>query len=103
MPTIWRRERLEWEALHPGVDAALLHRHPQGGGAALFRMKAGALMPEHGHVVGEQSYVVEGTIDFGEHRLEAGDAMWVEAGERHEVRAVTDAFFIAVAPPKRTP
>jgi quercetin dioxygenase-like cupin family protein len=82
------------------VVAAALHRHEHGGGAALFRIDAGGVMPEHDHIVGEHVYVVAGSVQFADIVLEAGDAMWVEPGERHEVRALTDAVFLAVSPPK---
>lgn len=101
MATVWKQQRLQWRELEDGIEIAKLHRHVEGGGAALFRLKAGATMREHDHVAGEHSYVIEGVVDFGSERLEAGDALWVEVGERHEVTAVTDAIFLAVSPPKR--
>jgi quercetin dioxygenase-like cupin family protein len=101
MATIWRHDEREWEPLYPGVTTMSLHRHDDGGGAALFRMQAGAQVPLHDHSVGEHTYVIEGDLEFGAHRLRAGDALWTEPGESHTVRAITDALFLGVAPPKR--
>ena len=47
--------------------------------------------------------MLAGDVQFGSIHLEAGDALWVEPGERHDVRALTDATFLAVSPPKRNP
>jgi quercetin dioxygenase-like cupin family protein len=103
VPKSWKKDQLEWRDFAPGVVSAALHRHEQGGGAALFKMSAGATLPEHDHFSGEHVYVLTGDVQFGSLRLEAGDALWVEPGERHDVRALTDATFLAVSPPKRNP
>lgn len=100
MATVWRHDERVWEPLYPGVTTMSLHRHDDGGGAALFRMQAGAEIPLHDHAVGEHTYVIEGELDFGTTRLRAGDALWTEPGERHTVRASSDALFLGVAPPK---
>lgn len=57
-------------------------------------------MPEHNHATGEQGYVIEGTGVFGDRTLSAGDAFWMEAGERHDVRAVTELVFFAISLPR---
>jgi quercetin dioxygenase-like cupin family protein len=97
--TIWRRDAQQWMPTYPGVECMDLHRHPSGGGAALFRMVAGAIIPEHDHPRGEHTYVIAGELEMGEHRVGAGDALWTAPGERHRVRAITDAMFMGVAPP----
>jgi quercetin dioxygenase-like cupin family protein len=101
MATVWRRDERGWEAMGPGVEHMELHRHAEGGGAALFRMVAGAVMLEHDHLRGEHTYVIEGELEMGGVVVRAGDALWTEPGERHQVRAITDALFLGVAPPKR--
>jgi quercetin dioxygenase-like cupin family protein len=103
VPQTWKKDQLEWRDIAPGVVPAALHRHEQGGGAALFKMSAGATLPEHDHVAGEHIYVLAGDLKIGSLSLETGDALWIEPGERHDVRALNDASFIAVSPPKRSP
>lgn len=103
MAKVWRSDARVWQPLYPGVEACDLHRHEDGGGAAIFRMRAGATIPTHDHVLGEHTYVIEGELEFGATRMRAGDALWTEPGEAHVVRAVTDAMFLGVAPPKRPP
>jgi quercetin dioxygenase-like cupin family protein len=78
-----------------------LHRHTNGGGAALFRLEAGAAIPEHDHVAGEHVYIITGSLRFGRLFLAEGDALWVDPGEHHDVEALTDSVFLAVSPPKR--
>ncbi len=95
---VWTDRERRWCAQSPGVECSDLHRHADGGGAALFRMRCGATIPEHNHVLGEHTYVIEGRIRFGSQVVEAGDAMWTEPGERHDVEALTDAMFVGVAP-----
>ena len=92
----------QWEEVYESVFVSDLHRYDGGGGAALFRMSAGASMPEHGHPTGEHGYVISGTGRFGERTLHAGDAFWMDAGDRHDVHAVTDLVFFAASLPRST-
>lgn len=101
MPTLWRQGDLHWIEAWPGVEVADLHRHEGGGGAAFFRLRPGSKIPEHIHVAGEHTYVIEGRLRFGETELGPGDALWTHPGEQHEVQALTTALFLGVAPPKR--
>jgi quercetin dioxygenase-like cupin family protein len=100
MARVWRRDARAWDPLYPGVTTMDLHRHADGGGAALFRMQAGAEIPLHDHVLGEHTYVIEGELEFGTTRVSAGDILWTEPGETHVVRALSDALFLGVAPPQ---
>ena len=101
MATVWKRDERVWTPMGPGVAFMDLHRHPEGGGAALFRLDAGASIPLHDHMRGEHTYVIEGELQMGALHVRAGDALWTEPGESHVVRAITDAIFIGIAPPKR--
>jgi quercetin dioxygenase-like cupin family protein len=83
----------------PGVEVCELVDHPGGGGSALFRMQAGARIPRHAHPRGEHTCILSGRARFGERDLEAGDVLWTEPGEAHEVCAITDVLFLGVAPP----
>ncbi len=103
MATVWKHDERVWTPMGPGVAYMDLHRHAEGGGAAMFRMRAGATIPLHDHVRGEHTYVIEGELQLGQLRVSAGDALWTEPGETHVVVAITDAIFIGIAPPKRAP
>lgn len=103
MATVWKHDERVWTPMGPGVAYMDLHRHAEGGGAAMFRMRAGATIPLHDHVRGEHTYVIEGELQMGQLRVSAGDALWTEPGETHVVVAITDAIFIGIAPPKRAP
>jgi quercetin dioxygenase-like cupin family protein len=89
VPSVW-----------PGVEVCSLHDHPEGGGSALFRMRAGASIHEHAHPRGEHTYVIRGRARFGDREVETGDVLWTHPGERHTVVAVTDVEFLGVAPPE---
>jgi quercetin dioxygenase-like cupin family protein len=86
--------------IHPGVFASELHRYGPGGGAALFRLEAGARMPEHTHPSGEHGYVIEGTGVFGDQTLSAGDAFWMDVDDRHHIHAITELVFLAASLPR---
>lgn len=103
MATVWKHDERVWTPMGPGVAYMDLHRHAEGSGAAMFRMRAGATIPLHDHVRGEHTYVIEGELQMGQLRVSAGDALWTEPGETHVVVAITDAIFIGIAPPKRAP
>jgi quercetin dioxygenase-like cupin family protein len=89
-----------WRVLHPGAFVSDLHRYAAGGGAALFRLEAGATLPEHDHPTGEHGYVIQGSGMFGDRLLKEGDAFWIEVGERHEVRAISELAFFATSLPR---
>lgn len=89
-----------WDEIEPRAFASDFHRYTSGGGAAIFRMEMGARMPEHEHPTGEHGYVVAGVGKFGERTLEAGDAFWMDPGDRHDVVAVTDLVFLAISLPR---
>ncbi len=84
----------------PGVDVCALHDHPYGGGSALFRMRAGAVVSEHDHPLGEHTYIVSGRARFGTEEVGPGDVLWTQPGERHVVVALTEVEFLGVAPPE---
>jgi quercetin dioxygenase-like cupin family protein len=100
MSEYYHSSRRTWKEIHPGVFVSDLHRYPTGGGAALFRLEPGATLPNHNHPTGEHGYVIEGTGLFGGHSLSAGDALWMERNEEHEIRATTRLVFFATSLPK---
>ncbi len=92
----WQRTRF------PGCELKPLMVDPSSGLATLlFRMAPGAELPDHEHVLIEQTYVLEGSLvdkegpDTG---LEVGpgEFVWRPAGSRHAAWAPKGGIFIAV-------
>ena len=77
---------LPWEPTRfPGVEAKTLIVDPETGLATvLMRMAPGAKLPDHEHVLIEQTYVLEGSLVCGEGECKAGEFVWRPAGSRHE-------------------
>ena len=81
---------LPWEKslLHPGVETKTLVVDPASGLlTTLLRMAPGAKLPDHEHVLVEQTYVLEGSLVCGEGVCRAGEFVWRPAGSRHEAWA----------------
>jgi len=80
---------LPWEQTRfPGVDMkTLLVDRDTGVVTALMRFAPGAKLPDHEHVLIEQTYVLEGSLVCGEGECKAGDYVWRPAGSRHEAWA----------------
>ena len=80
---------LPWEKTrHPGVETKALVSEPASGLlTVLTKMAPGARLPDHEHVLIEQTYVLEGEIHCGEGVCKAGNFVWRPAGSRHEAWA----------------
>jgi len=81
---------LPWEKsrLHPGIETkTLIVDRDSGLLTMLLRMAPGAKLPDHEHVLIEQTYVLEGTLVCGEGVCRAGEFVWRPAGSRHEAWA----------------
>ena len=78
---------LPWETnpRQPGIETrTLLIDRDTGLLTMLVRMAPGARLPDHEHVLVEQTYVLEGSLVCGEGECRAGDYVWRPAGSRHE-------------------
>jgi len=53
----------------------------------LLKMAPGARLPDHEHVLIEQTFVLQGSLVCGEGVCGAGDFVWRPAGSRHEAWA----------------
>ena len=82
-------ERLPWEkTAFPGVETkTLLFERNTGLLTMLLRMAPGARLLDHEHVLIEQTYVLEGSLECGEGVCRAGEFVWRPAGSRHEAWA----------------
>jgi anti-sigma factor ChrR (cupin superfamily) len=79
---------LPWEqSRYPGCETKTLLVDPSSGMLTmLMRMAPGALLPDHEHVLTEQTYVLQGSLVCGEGTCGAGDFVWRPAGSRHAAR-----------------
>ena len=80
---------LPWEkTVFPGVEQkTLLIDRESGLLTVLLRMGPGAKLPDHEHVLIEQTYLLSGTLVCGEGTVTAGNFVWRPAGSRHEAWA----------------
>jgi anti-sigma factor ChrR (cupin superfamily) len=80
---------LPWESTRfPGVQQKILLVDPDSGVVtALMKFAPGAKLPDHEHVLIEQTYVLEGSLVCGEGECKAGEYVWRPAGSRHEAWA----------------
>jgi quercetin dioxygenase-like cupin family protein len=93
----------EWAPTHyAGIERSLFRNNEGGGRSSVVRLKEGARFPTHAHHGTEEVVVLSGTLTIGEARMEEGDYLFTEAGEEHDVVAVTDAV-IFVSSQRATP
>ncbi len=78
--------KLPWEPTRfAGVETkTLLFERATGLCTVLLKMAPGAKLPDHEHVLIEQTYVLEGSLVCGEGECKAGEYVWRPAGSRHE-------------------
>jgi anti-sigma factor ChrR (cupin superfamily) len=80
---------LPWEKTRfAGIEQkTLLVDRETGVVTSLLRFAPGARLPDHEHVLIEQTYVLEGSLVCGEGECQAGEFVWRPAGSRHEAWA----------------
>jgi len=78
-------DALPWESgAHPGIETKILIVDRTSGLLTmLLRMAPGAILPDHEHVLIEQTYVLQGSLVCGEGECRAGQFVWRPAGSRH--------------------
>ncbi len=81
--------QLPWtKTAYPGVEAkTLLVDKPSGLLTVLLKMAPNARLPDHEHVLIEQTYLLQGTLVCAEGTVTAGNFVWRPAGSRHEAAA----------------
>ena len=85
-----------------GVERALFRNNDTGGRSSVVRLAQGRRVPRHAHHGTEEVVVLAGQVRIGGVDLSAGDSLYTEAGEEHDVVAVSDAT-IFVSSQKSTP
>ena len=78
---------MAWEksAIYPGIETKTLLVDPASVLLSiLLQLQPGAKIPDHEHVLIEQTYVLAGALACGEGACESGEFVWRPAGSRHE-------------------
>jgi len=80
---------MPWEkTVYEGVEVKTLIVDPETGLLTmLLKMAPGASLPDHEHVLIEQTYVMQGSLVCAEGSCTAGQFVWRPAGSRHEAHA----------------
>lgn len=86
----------------PGIERSLFRNNDAGGRSSVVRLTAGSRFPRHSHQGTEEVLVLAGSVRIEEEDLLAGDYLFTEAGEEHDVLALTDAILF-VSSQKGTP
>ena len=94
---------MPWQKLRfPGCEMKTLLFDPKSGLATmLMKMEPGAVLPDHEHVLIEQTYVLEGSLvdkegpDAGI-EVGPGEFVWRPAGSRHVAWSPKGGTFIAM-------
>ncbi len=98
-----RPQDLPWEKMRfPGCECKTLMFEPKSGLATvLMRMQPGAMLPDHEHVLIEQTYVLSGSLvdkEVPDAGLEVGpgEFVWRPAGSRHSAWSPKGGEMIAI-------
>lgn len=91
-------DALPWEQTKfPGVEAkTLLIDKDTGLLTVLLRMAPGAALPDHEHVMIEQTYVLEGKLVDRDCEVGPGEFVWRPAGSRHDAHTPEGGLMIAM-------
>lgn len=87
---------------YPGIERSLFRNNATGGRSSVVRLVQGSRFPQHAHRGTEEVVVLSGLVSIGGVSLAAGDYLFTEPGEEHDVVALADAV-IFVSSQKATP
>jgi anti-sigma factor ChrR (cupin superfamily) len=89
---------LPWQkTIYPGVEAkTLLLERSTGVLTVLMKMAPGAKLPDHEHVLIEQTWMLEGRLVCGEGECTPGNFVWRPAGSRHEAWTPEGGLMLAM-------
>jgi len=87
---------MPWEkTVYEGVEVKTLLVDPETGlMTMLLKMAPDATLPDHEHVLIEQTYVMQGSLVCAEGECKAGEFVWRPAGSRHEAHAGPEGGFM---------
>ena len=91
-------DELPWEeSIFEGVTfKTLLVDKESGIVTAYLKMEPGAILPDHEHVLIEQTYVLEGSLICAEGECTAGNFVWRPAGSRHKAWSPNGGLMIGI-------
>ena len=91
-------DELPWEgSVFEGVTfKTLLVDKESGIVTAYLKMEPGAILPDHEHVLIEQTYVLEGSLVCAEGECTAGNFVWRPAGSRHKAWSPNGGLMIGI-------
>ncbi|HVE48848.1 MAG TPA: cupin domain-containing protein [Casimicrobiaceae bacterium] len=93
----------EWKPTdYAGIERSLFRNNDGGGRSSVVRLVQGSRFPRHAHHGTEEVVVLAGLVSIGGVSLAAGDYLYTEPGEEHDVVALADAT-IFVSSQKGTP
>ena len=89
---------LPWEKTrYPGIETKTLLIDKQSGLlTALLRMAPGARLPDHEHVMIEQTFMIEGALVDDDGVCTAGNYVWRPAGSRHQAWSPNGGLMLAM-------
>jgi anti-sigma factor ChrR (cupin superfamily) len=89
---------LPWESTRfPGIEVkTLLIDKSTGLLTCLLRMAPGAVLPDHEHMLIEQTYVIEGRLVDRDCEVGPGEFVWRPAGSRHAAHAPDGGLMIGI-------
>lgn len=93
-----RVQELPWEKTKfPGVEVKTLFLDKETGHlTVLLKMAPGAKLPDHEHVLVEQTYVMEGRLVDRDGECGPGEFVWRPSGSRHEAWTPEGGLMIAI-------
>ena len=98
-----RPAEMEWQkTTFPGCEAKPLYFDPKTGIATLLmKFEPGAVLPDHEHVLVEQTYVISGKLVDKEGAAEGltvgpGEFVWREPGSRHAAWTPEGGLMVAM-------
>jgi len=82
----------DWQLTeHQGIERTVLRDNGKGGRNLMIRLKKGAHFPQHVHQGNAEILVLNGQLLIGGVELSKGDYLYAQAGEEHDIVALTDA------------
>ncbi len=98
-----KANKREWSATdYDGIERSLFRNNDEGGRSSVVRLRERARFPTHSHQGNEEVLVMSGKVLIGGFELNEGDYLFTQAGEEHDVVALSDAV-IFVSSQKATP
>ena len=98
-----RPDQMAWQDTRfPGCKIkSLMFDAKSGLATMLFKMEPGAVIPDHEHVLIEQTYVLEGSLVDSEGpdagiEVKAGEFVWRDPGSRHTAWSPNGGTFVAI-------